>query len=200
MLALYIHRESPIHSLGAGVKILISILGSVAIVLVKPLWLLGAVLAAVACLYVLARLPLRSVAVALKPVLLVAAMLFGLQLALAGAFEAATVALRILSLVLLTSLVTLTTRLADMLDVLTRAARPFASLGLSPPKLALAIGLAIRFIPTLLQDLQEIQQARLARRARGPSLLGIGPLIVKILRMTDALGDAIAARGFDSRK
>lgn len=200
MLALYIHRDSPIHRLGAGAKILISIAGSLAIVLIKPLWLLAAVLIAIACLYPLARLPVRAVAIALKPVLLVGAALFALQWIIAGPAEAATVALRILALVLLTSLVTLTTRLSDMLDVLSRAARPFAAFGLSPPKLALAVGLAIRFIPTLLQDLQEIQQARLARRARGPSLLGIGPLMVKILRMTDALGDAIAARGFDNRK
>ncbi|WP_088348551.1 MULTISPECIES: energy-coupling factor transporter transmembrane protein EcfT [Rhodomicrobium] len=200
MLALYIHRGSPIHRLGAGSKILVSIAGSFAIVLVKPLWLLAGILLAVASLYPVARLPLRAIARALKPVLLVTAALSALQLALAGPAEAASTALRILSLVLLTSLVTLTTRLSDMLDVLTRAARPLAALGLSPPKLALAVGLAIRFIPTLLQDLQEIQQARLARRARGPSLFGIGPLMVKILRMTDALGDAIAARGFDNRK
>jgi energy-coupling factor transporter transmembrane protein EcfT len=62
------------------------------------------------------------------------------------------------------------------------------------------IGLTIRFIPMLLHDLQEIRQAKLARRARGLRTFGAGPAIVKILRMTDALGDAIAARGFENRK
>lgn len=200
MLPLYIQRDSIIHRLPAGAKVLLSIAGSTMIFLIEPLWLLGAVLLAIICLYPVARLPLASFAVALKPVLLIGAIIFALQLALAGFGEAMSMLLRILSLVLLASLVTLTTRLSDMLDVLTRAARPLASFGLSPPKLALAIGLAIRFIPTLLLDLEEIQRARLARQARGPSILGAAPLIVKILRMTDALGNAIAARGFENRK
>jgi biotin transport system permease protein len=110
------------------------------------------------------------------------------------------VLLRIVAVVLLTSLVTLTTRLSDMLDVLTALARPLGRFGVSPAKLALATSLAVRFIPTLLHDFGEIQQARLARQAKGPGILAIGPLIVKILSMTDALGDAIAARGFESRK
>jgi biotin transport system permease protein len=150
-------------------------------------------------LYLIARLPLKTVAPALKPVLFVAGIIFALQLALAGWHEAIASLLRILALVLLASLATLTTRLSDMLDTLTRAARPASAFGLSPPKLALAIGLTIRFIPALLHDWQEIQRARTARGAKGFSFLGAGPLIVKILRMTDALGDAIAARGFDNR-
>jgi biotin transport system permease protein len=199
MLPLYIHRDSPVHRLAAGYKILLVIAGSAAVVLVSSPWLLAALLGGIAALYPLARLPLKTVALALKPVFLIAAIIFGLQLALAGWTEAAASLLRILALVLLASLATLTTKLSDMLDTLTRAARPAAALGLSPPKLALAIGLTIRFIPALLHDWQEIQRARVARGARAFSVLGAGPLIVKILRMTDALGEAIAARSFDNR-
>ena len=52
----------------------------------------------------------------------------------------------------------------------------------------------------LLRDIQEVQHARRTRGASGFSLFGAGPLIIKILRMTDALGSAIAARGFENRK
>lgn len=199
MLPLYIHRDSPVHSVAAGCKILLVIAGSAGVVLVSSPWLLAALLAAIAALYPLARLPLKTVALALKPVFLIAAIIFGLQLALAGWTEATASLLRILALVLLASLATVTTKLSDMLETLTHAARPTSALGLSPPKLALAIGLTIRFIPALLHDWQEIQRARTARGARGLSFLGAGPLIIKILHMTDALGDAIAARGFDNR-
>jgi biotin transport system permease protein len=199
MLPLYIHRDSPVHRIAAGYKILLVIAGSAAVVLVSSPWLLAVLPAGIAALYPLARLPLKTVALALKPVLLIAAIIFGLQLAFAGWTEAAASLLRILALVLLASLATLTTKLSDMLETLTRAAQPAAALGLSPPKLALAIGLTIRFIPALLHDWQEIQRARIARGARGFSFLGAGPLIVKILRMTDALGEAIAARSFDNR-
>ena len=200
MLPLYIHRDSVIHRLPAALKIFGSLLVGTAIFFLTPVSLLAIAAVATGCLYVAARLPLKAIATALKPVLLVVAIILGLQLILAGPAEAARVVLRILAIVLLTSLVTLTTRLSDMLDVLSRAARPLRSFGVSPPRVALAASLAIRFIPTLLHDLGEIQQARLARQARGPSILGAGPLIVKILSMTDALGSAIAARGFESRK
>jgi energy-coupling factor transporter transmembrane protein EcfT len=52
----------------------------------------------------------------------------------------------------------------------------------------------------LLHDFQEVQNARKTRGGRGFSILAAGPLIIKILRMTDALGNAIAARGFENRK
>ena len=114
--------------------------------------------------------------------------------------QAAAATLRIIALVLLTSLVSLTTRLSDMLDALTFATRRLAPFGLDPPKIALAVGLTIRFIPMLLHDMQEVQNARRTRGANGFSVMAAGPLIIKILRMTDALGDAIAARGFENRK
>jgi biotin transport system permease protein len=135
----------------------------------------------------------------LRPVLIISAIIFGIQLFLVGPQEAVRVVLRLLTLILLTSLVTLTTRFSDMLATLTSASRPLAALGLNPPKFALAAALVIRFIPTLLSDLAEIRQARLARGASGLRSFGPGPLIIKILRMTDALAAAIAARGFESR-
>ncbi len=200
MLPLYIHRQTIIHRLPAGLKILLSLAGGFALVTMNDVPLLTGLICAIMLLYVAARLPLGAVFAALRPVLIISGFIFALQLALAGLPQAMAASLRIVALVLLTSLVTLTTRLSDMLDTLTSAARLFAPLGVDPPKMALAIGLTIRFIPMLLHDFQEVQNARKSRGARGFSILAAGPLIIKILRMTDALGNAIAARGFENRK
>jgi biotin transport system permease protein len=200
MLPLYIHRTSPIHQLPPGLKLAASLIAGSAIFFAAELWQITLVLALVCGLYWLAELPAPTIVKALRPVIIVCVLIFAVQLLLSGTEEAARVVMRLMALVLLTSLVTLTTRFSDMLDVLTRTARPLAFLGLSPPKLALATGLVIRFIPTLLHDLSEIRQARLARQASGWRSFGPGPLIVKILRMTDALAGAIAARGFENRK
>lgn len=200
MLPLYIPRASLVHRAPAPAKLLLCLAASTAIVLIEPLWLNAAVLAAICGLYVAARLPMRTLAAAVRPVLIMCAIIFVLQVWIAGWQAGAAVVMRIFALVLLTSLVTLTTPLSDMIETITAAFRPLASLGLSPPKLALAIALTIRFIPTLLKDMQEIQRARTARGGRAFSALALGPLIVKILFMTNALGDAIAARGFENRK
>lgn len=200
MLPLYIHRGTRIHRLPAGVKILLSLAGGFALVAVNDIALLTGLIGVIILLYVAARLPLGAVFAALRPVLVICGFIFALQLAVSGLPQAAAAALRIIALVLLTSLVTLTTRLSDMLDTLTFAARGLAPLGIDPPKIALAVGLTIRFIPMLLHDIQEVQNARKTRGGKGFSIFTTGPLIIKILRMTDALGNAIAARGFENRK
>lgn len=200
MLPLYIHRDSFVHRMPAGAKLFVCLVATTVICFLQPLWLMGATLAGVCGLYLLAHLPISAIFAALKPMLLVSAVIFALQWLLADVPTAVAVVLRIMTLVLLTSLVTLTTPLSTMIEVLTDISRPFARFGVSPPKLALAIALSIRFIPTLLNDMQEIQRARIARGARGASVFALGPLIVKILYMTNALGNAIAARGFESRK
>lgn len=200
MLPLYIHRGTRIHRLPAGVKILLSLAGGFALVAVNDIALLTGLIGVIILLYVAARLPLGAVFAALRPVLVICGFIFALQLAVSGLPQAAAAALRIIALVLLTSLVTLTTRLSDMLDTLTFAARGLAPLGIDPPKIALAVGLTIRFIPMLLHDVQEVQNARKTRGGKGFSIFTTGPLIINILRMTDALGNAIAARGFENRK
>lgn len=200
MFSLYIPRNSVIHRMSPELKLLLLLVSGAAIFFVHALSLLilGVILAG--GLYFVARLPLRTIVFALKPLLFLGTFIFVLQWAFAGWEIASITLLRILSLVLLSSLVTLTTPLSDMIDVITCLARPLSRFGISAPQIALAIALTIRFIPSLLADLQEIQRARLARGAKGPSILAAGPLILKILHMTNALGDAIAARGFENRK
>ncbi len=200
MLPLYIHRDTAIHRFPAGVKILASFLGGCLLFATGGIAVLAGITGATLALYVAARLPLGAVARALRPVLIICAFVFVLQFAFSGLPQAAAVTLRIIALVLLTSLVSLTTRLSDMLDAVSFAARGLAPLGLDPAKLALAVGLTIRFIPMLLHDMQEVQNARKTRGGSSFSVLAAGPLIIKILRMTDALGNAIAARGFENRK
>jgi len=200
MLALYIPRRSLVHSVPTTLKLTICLIGSAAITFLGSPGPLAIVLMGIVALYALSRLPLTAVAAALRPLFLVGGIIFLLQLALSGWPQATATALRITALVLLASLVTLTTPLSDMIEVLTKAVSPVAHLGLSPAKFGLAIALAIRFIPGLTNDWHEMQHARMARGASRASILVIGPLILKILCMTNALGDAIAARGFEGRK
>lgn len=200
MLALYTHRASPIHRISAGVKLLVLLAVSILIFLSKPLWLLIAILLAIAALYRLAHLTLNTLASALRPLIFVGAFIFAFQLLLSGLTEAISIIVRIVSTILLASLVTLTTRFSDMLETITKIARPLARIGITPSKLALMISLTIRFIPILLHDANEVRQARLARGAKRLSVYGAGPLVVKTLRMTESIGDAIASRGFESRE
>lgn len=200
MLPLYLHRDSAIHRLGPGWKLAALFAAGLVVALIPSPWALALALSGVIALYAAARLPAAEMAKALRPVLYFAAVIFALQWAFAGFGDAVKSLLRILILALMATLVTLTTPLSAMIDALSAAARPLAVFGVSPPRLALAVALVIRFIPVLLNDYREIAAARAARGAKYPGLGASGPLLVKTLHMTSALGDAIAARGFDNRR
>ncbi len=201
MLAqLYSPGDSPVHRAPPGLKLAALFAIGVLLASMSSTVALAAICASVAGLFLVARLPLREVARALRPVMFIAAMIFCLQWWLSGLEEAIRAVLRILALVLAASLVTLTTPFSRMIDTLAAAARPLAAFGFNAARFGLAAALVIRFIPVLMNDFREIEMARAARASRHPALGAAGPLVIKTLRMTDALSEAIAARGFETRE
>lgn len=92
------------------------------------------------------------------------------------------------------NLVTMTTRLGDMLAVIERLARPLAPL-LPPRRLALALAMAIRFLPALTQRLAEIRLAWRARSPRAPGWRILLPATLAALDDAEQVADALRARG-----
>jgi biotin transport system permease protein len=200
MIALYIHRESPVHRLAPGAKLAgLALAGAGVFFLPGLAWQAGG-LALVIGLYPLARLPLGEIARAIAPVIVLVVAICTFQWFVAGPAAAAAIGLRIITLVLLAALVTLTTPFSAMIDTFGRAAALARPLGVNPQKVGLAASLAVRFIPVLLADYREIQAARQARGARSPGLFAAGPLLIKTLRMAGTLADAVEARGFENRR
>jgi biotin transport system permease protein len=105
--------------------------------------------------------------------------------------------LRFTILVSLAVLITLTTRISDMVDALESGLRPLRVLGVNPAKISLMISLAIRFVPLLVDLVREIRAAQQARGLERSIAAVAVPLIVKTLRMASVLTDAIEARGYD---
>jgi len=200
MIALYVHRDSPLHRLPAGIKLVVlAVVGAVVFFLPGLVWQALALIV-VMLLYHGARLPVLEIARALKPVVVLVVAICAFQWFVAGPLAAATIGARIITLVLLAALVTLTTPFSAMIDAFSRAAGLARPLGVNPHKVGLAAALAVRFIPVLLDDYRAIQAARRARGARSPGVFAVGPLLIKTLRMAGALSEAIEARIFDNRR
>jgi biotin transport system permease protein len=199
MFALYAPGRSAIHRLGAGLKLGFLFAFGLATAFLHGLLPLTALLAIVLALYALAGLSPRFIWRGLAPAFFAIALFAALQAIFAGWQAGLSTALRTISLVLGASLVTFTTPFADMIDALTFAARPLSHFGASPAKTGLALALAIRFIPVLMKDYRDIQDARTARGGSRFGALALGPLLIKVLRMSAELSEAIAARGFESR-
>jgi biotin transport system permease protein len=197
MLGLFIDRDSPIHALAPGVKMLVLTLLAVGLIPIDDWRVLGGILAAVLGLFAVARLPAREVAAQLRPVLFLGLFFFAIHALLVTWQSGLVIVLRFTILVALAVLITLTTRISDMVDALERALRPLRVLGVNPAKISLMISLAIRFVPLLADLVREIQAAQRSRGLERSITAVAVPLIVKTLRMASVLTDAIDARGYD---
>lgn len=101
---------------------------------------------------------------------------------------------RVTSLLLLAALLTITTRMGDLLAVLHRLLRPLRRLGVDADAVAMTISLTLTMIPVVAGFARAVREAQRARGIR----LGLRttvPLMVRTLRHADEVGDALAARG-----
>lgn len=114
------------------------------------------------------------------------------------------VSLRLILLVVATSLLTFTTSPVELTDGLERLLRPFRRLGVPAHELAMMMTIALRFIPTLLEETEKIIKAQMARGAdfdRGGLLTRarafvpvLVPLMVSAFRRSEELALAMEAR------
>lgn len=113
-----------------------------------------------------------------------------------GDIEAGLViSLRMVTAVGLANLVTMTTRLTDIMAVLRWIGQPVERLGLNMQAVETAIGLMIRMVPVLREKghyLAESWRARTSRRARWNLVL---PLTVLALDDAEKVSEALRARG-----
>lgn len=107
------------------------------------------------------------------------------------------IVLRMITALGLATLVTMTSRLDDMLDVAKWLVRPFAPLGLSPERVGLAAAMVIRFTPVLADKGQKLSQAWQARSCRRASWRIVTPFLAIALDDADHVADALRARGVD---
>lgn len=109
--------------------------------------------------------------------------------------EGAAILLRMIAAVAAANLVTLTTRLTDLMAVLERLTSPLARLGLSPRMLSLAVALVIRFIPVLIDRQARLAEAWSARSPRRPGWRLLVPATLATLDDADRVAEALRARG-----
>lgn len=196
-LGLYVPRESPLHRLRPAPKLVAVLVAGVVVFWVRDWRVLLALLALTLSLYGLARLGWRASWVQLRPSLGVLLFLFVVQSLLADVESGAVTVLRFGVLLLLSSLVTLTTRVSDLLAALERAMQPLARVGVNPAKVSLAVSLTLRFIPVVVQTVNDVRDAQRARGIEKNMVALTVPVIVRTLKMADDVADAIDARSWE---
>ena len=217
----YVPGNSAIHRLDPRVKLVISLAFIILVFFIKSYvgYLIAALFLAGAVL--LSRLSFRYLIRGIKPLLFIIVLTFVLNLFLSpgetvwfqwwilkftqeGLIQATYLAVRLIMLVLATSLLTLTTSPMALTDGLERLMSPLARIGFPAHELAMMMTIALRFIPTLLEETDKIMKAQMARGAdfesgnllaRAKSLVPLlVPLFVSAFRRADELARAMEAR------
>ena len=197
MLSLYVPGQSIVHRLPAGAKLLALAAGSAALFVVPGVPVHAAELLVVLALFHLAGLPWREVIDQLRPALVLLVPIFLFHVFLTDWVLGLETVLRILVLLFLAVIVTLTTKLSDMIEVLERAMRPLRFVGINPSKVGMMLSMVIRLIPLMMREAGEILEAQRARGLERNAIALLVPLLIKALKMADDLADAMDARGYD---
>ncbi len=220
-LGQYFPGNSPIHRLDPRTKLL-GMLGYIVVIfLVKKItvFLLPALF--VALVTYLARVPLSYLVRSLKPIRFLLVFMFIINLFMVktgdliwgwrfieitegGVYQAVYITLRLVLLLSGTSLMTLTTTPIALTDALEKLLAPFGKLGFPSHELAMMMTIALRFIPTLIEEADKIMKAQMARGAdfesgnvfrRAKSMIPVlVPLFVSAFRRADELAMAMESR------
>ncbi len=167
------------------------------IVLADHPWQLGVAAVVITAGYALGRVPPAVAWSQVWPMRWILLVVAVFQLIFAGVEPAVMVCGSLLLSVAVAALVTLTTRVSEMLAGLQRLLRPLRRFGLDPDRIALVLALTVRCIPVMVLVMRNVSEARRAR-GLGFSLRALAaPAVVRALRTADEMGDALVARGVD---
>lgn len=188
---------SLLHRSGAGVKLLGMLLFSTVLMVMRsPVTVVvGSVV--VALLYGVAGFGLRTLAAQAWPLRWFVVVLVPFQWLTSGWQVAVTVVGTLVVAVVGAGLITLTTRVTDLLDVIARVLEPARAVGVDPDRVALLLALTIRAVPVITGTFHEARDARRARGLERSTRALVTPIVVRTIRHADRVGDALAARGVD---
>ncbi|GAA4394240.1 hypothetical protein GCM10023147_25920 [Tsukamurella soli] len=174
------------HRIPAAPK-LIAVAGGITMLAVFPRPVaLAAALVMCLALFPLARLGPRYMWQALRPALVLGAVLTGFHWFTDGLGAAVAPVGQLLVGVVAAGLLVFTTRVTDLVAVLGR---------LLGPRVELLLALTIRCIPTVTLTVRSTREACWARGQKASPVRVLPTVLVRLIRDADLIGEAIAARG-----
>ncbi len=215
--------DSFVHKMDAEIKIILTLLFMIAIFFVK-----GFIGIAVVFLFLIiaiksSKVPFLFLIKGIKPILFFVIFTVILNMFMTdgekaftfiiwdityeGIFTSFFMALRIIFLVIGSSLLTYTTSPIMLTDGIEKLLKPFVKIGVPAYELAMMMSIALRFIPTLIEETDKIIKAQKARGAdfetgslikRGKAIIPIlVPLFVSAFRRADELAVAMESRCYN---
>ncbi len=193
----YLPGTSPLHRAPVWAKFaLLALYTSVLLVVRNPM--AQAVLATMVALgYAVASFGLRIMIDQVMPLRWILLVLIPLQVWSAGWYPAVLTTGSLVLAVAAASLLTLTTRINDMLESMIRGMQVLRPLGVDPERVALLMALTIRSIPVIADLVRQSQEARAARGLERSLRALLTPVVNRSIQQAQGVGEALMARGID---
>lgn len=219
-LGQYYPGESAIHRLDPRTKIVGTLLYLISLFVVDSFIGFGVALVFLGLCIKISGVPLKFMLKGLKPIFMIMLFTFvlnmfmtpgevlvalgPLKITLEGIYNAFFMVARLALLIIGSSLMTLTTKPISLTDGIERLLSPLQKIGVPAHELAMMMSIALRFIPTLLDETDKIMKAQMARGAdfesgnlfqRVKSLIPLlVPLFISAFRIATELAMAMEAR------
>ena len=216
----YYPTSSIIHKLDARVKLVATFIFMVSLFIINKFWPYLIVVGCLLSVIKLSKIPGKFIVKGLKPLKWIIIFTFIINIFFIpgdpiwsfgfiniteqGISQAIFMGLRLIFLVVGTSLLTLTTSPIELTDGIERLLKPLRKIGFPVHELAMMMTIALRFIPTLLDETDKIMKAQMSRGAdfeskniinRAKNLVPLLiPLFISAFRRADELAMAMEAR------
>jgi energy-coupling factor transport system permease protein len=216
----YLPGDSLVHKLDPRVKISITFTFIIILFIINNFWGYIPSILFIAASVMISKIPVKYILKGLKPIFAILAITaliniflttgtvlyeFGpLKITREGLRLAGFMTLRLVFLIVGTSLLTLTTSPISLTDGIENLLKPLKKIGVPAHELAMMMTIALRFIPTLLDETDKIMKAQMARGAdfesgniikRAKNLVPLlVPLFISSFRRADDLAMAMEAR------
>ncbi|MEG0077887.1 energy-coupling factor transporter transmembrane component T family protein [Anaerorhabdus sp.] len=223
VLGKYIPLDSVIHRMDPRAKIMAMLI--VLISIFFPVGWIGYGLLAVCivCVVLLSKLKFDFIWKALKPMLFMLVFLLvlnvfvlktgtllftilGLSVYSDAIFQTLFIAVRLILMIMITTVLTATTKPLDLTLGIEDLLQPFQKIGVPSHEIAMLISIALRFIPDLIEETQKIMRAQASRgvdlkegsmKEKIVAILSlIVPLFVSAFQRAEDLANAMESRGY----
>lgn len=219
----YVPADSLIHKMDPRAKLLLVFLFVCVIFLANNVVSYGLLAVFTILLISLSKIPLRYLYNGLKPIFFLIVFTFLLHILFTkegellfeygwfeiyegGLIQGLFISVRFTLLILVTSLLTLTTTPISITDGMEELLGPLKKWKMPVHELALMMSIALRFIPTLMEETEKIMKAQTARgvdfssgpiKARVKSIVPLlVPLFVSSFKRAEELATAMESRGY----
>lgn len=201
----YVDGKSIIHKVSGTVKLLLLIILSIYIFTIKDYYTLNIILIISIILFLLSRVGIKNYLKLIRNSIYFTIITFFINLLFSDIVYSFMISYRIFIMILLTIVLTLTTKPMDIVYAITNLLTPLKLFGVNTRDISLMVGIGISFMPILKNEYIVVGQAQ---NAKGyfPSIKNIKmycicifvPYITGCLKRSDDMSMALQAKGFEN--